>query len=832
MLRSSSWRLTNQSSSSRLLPEDLADNAVDPPAASTKQTTSPSPTKSSPSVFDDTSTKLVVTCPTKQESNLDSVATTSDNRNNHVENPSTNAAVNEGTLLNTSKINSSSFLAESSTVTPRVPTNSSASSVTEESPNIKSDRSLLKLYKAQYPEATVAELQVILAHDFHEGKAQQKEEQAKQLCQDLVQLLQQAHDDVSSTSSYFSSRQSSSSSDDEQEASVESMSVSSMSSDESSLWESGTTESVLTTSATDIGDQTSVVSSASSPARLSHEDSMTVVTSNVGKEEEIDSQTLQQKQKELVAKLDQTYMELERTRQTQRRLADRKYRNATTKSPKRGFWNKKALSRRQEARQERFFVQHLKLSLGRDYTKQVKEQKEQRKQARKGWWRRFGTCRGKRVHPAPTESEKIADGRNRSKTSKPTYVEQCKNRDPALDGTLHGGQLQSPSKYRAQKIGLPRSVRRRNFWKLPDEPLPAYLRKLHKLHSKVWFPDCAQLLKDINPYHSARPIPTNPVAPSYHVADWIFKDVIHTGRFGVKIMTCFKDATFVKDLQSEDDEVANAALARLEEATPENIVKIYPKSTMKPCQDVEIRRQVAFLTRFRVKQPNILHMDNWYTTPTMTCILMERYDSTLYDMREDLINDIPKAMIILKGTLDGLARLHRNGIVHLNLSPETIGIVGNGKTLANSANVKIRCTDRCQFGTELPVRYKWTLNCEGGENSPSQPQSYFCAPEQLSRDTYDGKACDLFSLATVILYTTFGINRFPWQDLYDQHDSSMDLCTNAHMVAALETVCRFMHSEVPEEEPLRRFLAKGFLFSEPGQRWSVERAKEVLARIG
>ena len=178
-------------------------------------------------------------------------------------------------------------------------------------------------------------------------------------------------------------------------------------------------------------------------------------------------------------------------------------------------------------------------------------------------------------------------------------------------------------------------------------------------------------------------------------------------------------------------------------ATGENYaVKILPKAALTDAKDQErFQREVnamAFL-----KHPNLISLkdflwddDNFY----LIMDLCEGSELLAYLQKHKKVEE-PMAALIMKQVLSAVAYCHSFGVAHRDLKPENI-------MFSVFPNVKVADFGLCGYIRETSLMESFCGS------------ACYCAPECLSKVSYDGRFADVWSLGVILYYMVTG--QQPW----------------------------------------------------------------------
>ena len=136
-----------------------------------------------------------------------------------------------------------------------------------------------------------------------------------------------------------------------------------------------------------------------------------------------------------------------------------------------------------------------------------------------------------------------------------------------------------------------------------------------------------------------------------------------------------------------------------------------------------------------LNHPNLLHLDGMFETKNSFYVVFQPLEETLYGLLKNKSLELIQMKQIIKKLFDGVSQMHKKGIMHRNISPETIMM----RKLCDPVLTS--------FGqAELVSSENYVLTNVGTAG--------YMAPELFTSDRYT-QACDIFSLGAIFFLMYF-----------------------------------------------------------------------------
>ncbi|KAI8638843.1 kinase-like domain-containing protein [Parasitella parasitica] len=187
-------------------------------------------------------------------------------------------------------------------------------------------------------------------------------------------------------------------------------------------------------------------------------------------------------------------------------------------------------------------------------------------------------------------------------------------------------------------------------------------------------------------------------------------------------------------------------------------VKVLTKSGLdhhqQKLQQLEIDIQTS------LKHPNLLALhrsiqdDDYIYMVMELCDQGDLFDYVIHDQNENFIREEHVVKKFFSQILDGVERMHANGVYHRDLKLENILLKCEDEDDEDDLTCKV-----ADFGLATRDRYSMEFGC--GSTSYLAPE-HFDDDKQAELVPYDAAASDAWSLGVLLLALMFGRN--PWQE--------------------------------------------------------------------
>lgn len=183
-------------------------------------------------------------------------------------------------------------------------------------------------------------------------------------------------------------------------------------------------------------------------------------------------------------------------------------------------------------------------------------------------------------------------------------------------------------------------------------------------------------------------------------------------------------------------------------ATGETFAAKMPSRTQQPQQtriaQVELLNEAKLLRKIQ-PHPHVVKIQEVLGRASSPALILERYDSTLFQKRQALLDGTLDFTDVLRQMLLGLAHVHASGFVHRNVRLESFQLVGNVVPTVRLGDFSL--------AVALPMT-------DGARLQEPCGTSALMSPEMASGSGYDAQT-DIWSLGASLYWLLFG--RYPYQ---------------------------------------------------------------------